>query len=99
MVHTAATRVIEWEDASRRTVKSETLSFRTVYVREPDRIRNEHLSVTIDGRKLSRKEIERELAKQQRLCLPRGLSTRVRRHGPRGAAPGIGGVLHEHPLR
>ena len=66
MVYTANTRVIEWEDVSRRTVKSETLSVRTVYVREPDEIRNEYLSMTVDGRKLSKKEMERELAKQQR---------------------------------
>jgi len=66
MVYTAETRVIEWEDASRKTVKSETLSARKVYVREPDQMRNEYLSMTIDGRKLSEKEMQRELAKQQR---------------------------------
>jgi hypothetical protein len=66
MLYTAETQVIEWEDASRRTVKSETLSVRRVYVHEPDKIRNEYLSMTIDGRELSQKEIRRELAKQQR---------------------------------
>jgi hypothetical protein len=66
MVYTAETRVIEWEDASRRTVKSETLSVRKVYVREPDQMRNEYLSMTIDGRRLSEKQMQRELAKQQR---------------------------------
>ena len=66
MVYTADTRVIEWEDASRRTVKSETLSVRKVYVREPDQLHNDYLSMTIDGRKLSEKEMQRELAKQQR---------------------------------
>jgi hypothetical protein len=66
MVYTAESRVIEWEDASRRAVKKETLSVRKVYVREPDQIRNEYLSMTIDGRKLSGKEMERELARQQR---------------------------------
>jgi hypothetical protein len=66
MVYTAETRVIEWEDASRRAVKSETLSVRRVYVREPDQLRNEYLMMTIDGRQLTQKEMERELAKQQR---------------------------------
>ena len=66
MVYTAETRVIEWEDASRRAVKSETLSVRRVYVHEPDKIRNEYLSMTIDERELSQREMQRELAKQQR---------------------------------
>jgi len=66
MIYAAETRVIEWEDASRSAVKSETLSVRKVYVREPDQIRNEYLSMTIDGRKLNEKEMKRELAKQQR---------------------------------
>jgi hypothetical protein len=66
MVYTAETRVIEWEDASRRTVKSETLSVRKVYLREPDQMHNQYLSMTIDGRRLSEKEMQRELARQQR---------------------------------
>jgi hypothetical protein len=66
MVYTAETRVIEWEDASRRSVKSETLSVRKVFLREPDQMRNEYLSMTVDGRRLDKKEMERELAKQQR---------------------------------
>lgn len=66
MVYTAETRVIEWEDASRQTFKSETLSVRKVYVREPDQMRNEYLSMTIDGRTLSETEMQRELARQQR---------------------------------
>ena len=66
MVYTAETRVVEWEDPSRRAVKSETLSVREVYVRGPDKIRNEYLSMTIDGQKLSQKEMQRELARQQR---------------------------------
>jgi hypothetical protein len=66
MVYTAETQVIEWEDASRRTVKTETLSVRKVYVREPDQLHNEYLSMTIDGRELTEKEMKRELAKQQR---------------------------------
>jgi len=66
MVYTAETRVIEWEDASRRAVKSETLSVRKVYMREPDQLSNEYLSMTVDGRKLDGKEMQRELAKQQR---------------------------------
>jgi hypothetical protein len=66
MVYTAETRVIEWEDASRQALKSETLSVRKVYVREPDQMRNEYLSMTIDGQKLSEKQMQRELAKQQR---------------------------------
>jgi hypothetical protein len=66
MVYTAETQAIEWEDASRGAVKSETLSVRRVYVRERDQLQNEYLSMTIDGRKLSQKEMERELARQQR---------------------------------
>jgi hypothetical protein len=66
MVYTAETRVIEWEDASRQTLKSETLSVRKVYMREPDQMRNEYLSMTINGQKLSEKQMQRELAKQQR---------------------------------
>jgi hypothetical protein len=66
MVYTAETRVVEWEDASRQTVKSETLSVRKVYTREPDQLHNEYLSMTIDGRRLSETEMQRELAKQQR---------------------------------
>jgi hypothetical protein len=66
MVYTAETRVLEWDDASRTTVKSETLSLRRIYVGEPDQIHNEYLSMTVDGRKLSDKEMERELAKQRR---------------------------------
>lgn len=66
MVYTAETRVIEWEDAARKTVKSETLSVRKVYMREPDQMRNEYLSMIIDGRELSEKQMQRELAKQQR---------------------------------
>ncbi len=66
MVYTAETSVVEWEDASRREIKSETLSVRRVYVLEPNQIHNEYLSMTIDGRTLSRKEMERELAKQRR---------------------------------
>ena len=66
MVYTAETRVIEWEDSARQQVKSETLSVRRVYVRAPDQMHNEYLSMTIDGRELNRKEMERELAKQRR---------------------------------
>ncbi len=66
MVYTAEAQVIEWEDASRGAVKSETLSVRRIYVREPDQLQNEYLSMTIDGRKLNQKEMERELARQQR---------------------------------
>ena len=66
MVYTAETRVIEWEDASRQTSKSETLSVRKVYMREPDQMRNEYLSMAIDGRPLSEAEMRRELAKQRR---------------------------------
>lgn len=66
MVYTAETQVVEWEDASRRAVKSETLSVRRVYAREPDQLHNEYLSMTIDGRELTQKEMERELARQQR---------------------------------
>jgi hypothetical protein len=66
MVYTAETRVIEWEDPSRRVVKSETLSVRKVYMRAPDQLHNEYLSMTIDGRELTRKEMERELVKQRR---------------------------------
>lgn len=66
MVYTAETTVVEWEDASRKTIKSETRSVRRVYVREPNQIYNEYLSMTIDGRMLSKREMERELAKQRR---------------------------------
>ncbi|UCF98001.1 MAG: hypothetical protein JSV89_00340 [Spirochaetaceae bacterium] len=66
MVYTAETTVVEWEDVSRTTVKSETLSMRTVYVREPDQMRNEYLSMSVDGRELGKKEIQRELARQRR---------------------------------
>lgn len=66
MVYTAETQVIEWGDASRRTVKSKTLSVRRVYARQPDQLHNEYQSMTVDGRELTQKEMERELAKQQR---------------------------------
>ena len=66
MVYTAVTTVVEWEDASRESIKSETLSIRRVYAREPNQIHNEYLSMTIDGRRLSQREMERELAKQRR---------------------------------
>jgi hypothetical protein len=66
MVYTAATTVVEWEDASRESIKSETLSVRRVYAREPNQIHNEYLSMAINGRRLSRREMERELAKQRR---------------------------------
>jgi hypothetical protein len=66
MVYTAETRVIEWEDSDRQAIKSETLSVRRVYVRAPDQMHNEYLSMTVDGRELTRKEMERELAKQRR---------------------------------
>jgi hypothetical protein len=66
MVYTAETTVVEWEDASRESIKSETLSVRAVYAREPDQIHNEYLSMTIDGRRLSEREMGRELAKQRR---------------------------------
>jgi hypothetical protein len=65
-VYTAEATVVEWEDASRRTIKSETRSVRRVYVREPNQIHNEYLSMTIDGRMLSQREMRRELAKQRR---------------------------------
>jgi hypothetical protein len=66
MVYTAEASLVEWEDASRDTIKSRTTSVRKVYVRQQDQIRNEYLSMTIDGRSLSKKEMERELAKQRR---------------------------------
>jgi hypothetical protein len=66
MVYTAETRVIEWEDSARQEIKSETISVRRVYVRTPDQMHNEYLSMTVDGRALTRKEMERELAKQRR---------------------------------
>jgi hypothetical protein len=66
MVYTAETRVLEFQDESRQEVKSETLARRRVYMRAPDMVHNEHLSMTIDGRQLSPKEMERELAKQRR---------------------------------
>jgi hypothetical protein len=66
MVYTAETQVIEWEDPSRQTVKSETLTVRKVYIRAPDQMHNEYLSMTVDGQELTRREMERELAKQRR---------------------------------
>jgi hypothetical protein len=66
MVYTAETRVVEWEDAYRRAIKSETLAVRRVYARLPDQIHNEYLSMTVDGLELSQKEMKRELAKQRR---------------------------------
>jgi hypothetical protein len=72
MVYTAETTVVEWEDASRKTIKSETRSVRRVYVQEPNQIHNEYLSMSIDGRALSEKEMDRELAKQRRSGRRRG---------------------------
>jgi hypothetical protein len=66
MVYIAEARVVEWEDPSRTEIRRETESLRRVYVREPDLMHNEYLSMSIDGRPLSRREMERELAKQRR---------------------------------
>jgi hypothetical protein len=66
MVYLAETQVVEWEDASRQAVKSEILSLRRVYSGEHGQLHNEYLSMTVDGRTLDRKEMERELAKQRR---------------------------------
>ncbi|MBN1837281.1 MAG: hypothetical protein JW820_15610 [Spirochaetales bacterium] len=64
--YTAEARVLEWEDPSRSSVERETVSLRRVYTRKPDLVRNEYLSMRIDGRLLSEEEMERELAKQRR---------------------------------
>jgi hypothetical protein len=66
MVYTANARVVEWTDPSRTEIKQETISERRVYTREPDLMRNEYLSMAIDGRPLSEAEMRRELAKQRR---------------------------------
>lgn len=66
MVYTAETTILEWEDPSHKTIKSETQSIRRVYQREPNQLHNEYLSMTIDGRRLSDREMDRELAKQRR---------------------------------
>jgi hypothetical protein len=66
MTYTAEAKVVEWKDASRAQVQRETVSVRRVYVREPDLVHNEYLSMSIDGRPLPPLEMERELAKQRR---------------------------------
>lgn len=71
-VYMAEARVVEWRDSTRRAAKRETLSVRRVYTRAPDLFHEEYLSMTIDGRRLSEAEIERELAKQRRGGRSRG---------------------------
>jgi hypothetical protein len=66
MAYTAEARVIEWRDPGRTQVKRETVSLRRVYVREPDLVHEDYLSMSIDGRPQTEKEMERELAKQRR---------------------------------
>ena len=66
MAYMAETRVVEWVDEARKEIKKETHSLRKVYVLGGDQIHNEYLTMTVDGRRLSSKQMQRELAKQRR---------------------------------